>query len=93
MCAAAVGEVKQFPEKSWKLIDPREDETGMRDNRRQRVVSYSRAKRDTVNNHDAGKLVVEELSPRTQHTTDPYISLQQPGWMQAPGCRKFWRPQ
>jgi hypothetical protein len=62
MCAAAVGEVKQFAEKSWDLIDPREDGKGMCDNRRQRVVSNSRAKRDTVHIRDAGKLVVKELS-------------------------------
>jgi hypothetical protein len=62
MCAAAVKEVKQFPEKSWDLIDPREDGKGMCDNRRQKVVSNSRAKRDTVHIRDAGKLVVKELS-------------------------------
>ena len=62
MCAAAVGEVKQFADQSWTLIDPREDGTGMCDNRRQRVVSYSRAKRGTIAIRDAGKLVVEELN-------------------------------
>ena len=62
MCAAAVKEVKQFPEKSWDLIDPREDGKGMCDNRRQKVVSNSRAKRDTVHIRNAGKLVVKELS-------------------------------
>ena len=34
----------------------------MCDNLRQKVVSYARAKRDTVNIRDAGKLVVKELS-------------------------------
>ena len=62
MCAAAVGEVKQFADQSWTLIDPREDGAGMCDNRRQRVVSYSRAKRGTIAIRDAGKLVVEELN-------------------------------
>ena len=33
----------------------------MCDNRRQRVASYARAKRDTVNIRDAGKIVVKEL--------------------------------
>ena len=62
MCAAAVKEVKQFPEKSWGLVDPREDGEGMCDNRRQRVVRQGRAKRGTVKIRDAGKLVVQELS-------------------------------
>ena len=55
-------EAKRFADQSWTLIDPREDGTGMCDNRRQSVVSYSRAKRDTVAIRNAGKLVVEELS-------------------------------
>ena len=62
VCAAAVCEAKEFPEKSWTLIDPREDGTGMCDNRRQSVVSYSRGKRETVAIRNAGQLVVEELS-------------------------------
>ena len=37
ICAAAVTEAKPFHEKSWTLIDPREDGTGMCDNRRQRA--------------------------------------------------------
>ena len=62
LCADAVLEAKKLPEKSWKLIDPREDGTGMCDNRRQSVVSYSRGKRETVAIRSAGQLVVEELS-------------------------------
>jgi hypothetical protein len=60
ICVAALAEVKQFA--SWSLIDPREDGEGMCDNRRQRVVSQTRANRGTVKIRDAGKLVVQELS-------------------------------
>ena len=62
VCVAALAEAKQFADQSWTLVDPREDGTGMCDNRRQSVVSYSHAKRGTVKICDAGKLVVEELT-------------------------------
>ena len=62
ICVAALAEAKQFADQSWTLIDPREDETGMCDNRRQSVLSNSRAKRGTVKVRDARKFVVEELS-------------------------------
>ena len=61
LCVAAVCEAKAFTKASWKLIDPREDGEGMRDNRRQRLVSSSRASRFTVAIREAGQLVVDEL--------------------------------
>ena len=61
LCIRAVCEAKAFTKASWKLIDPREDGEGMRDNRRQRLVSSSRASRFTVAIREAGQLVVDEL--------------------------------
>ena len=46
LCVAAVCEAKEFTERSWDLIDPREDGEGMCDNRRQRVVHQGGARQE-----------------------------------------------